>query len=181
MSCFERDAMNRAAKNHERMNVLCSIAGSGLVLGCLLLVPNVAMGSEKKGEPKEEEVLCPEAKTQLEMNGCAYGMYQEEDAELNRVYREILKRYKQDRVFIGKFKAAQRAWIKFRDAQFEAMFPQILDSRGQYNYGSVFPMCSSLYKARLTHSRVEELRAWLDGTEEGDVCSGSLPSKEEKP
>jgi len=108
-------------------------------------------------------------------------MYQEEDAELNRVYREILKRYKQDRVFIGKFKAAQRAWIKFRDAQFEAMFPQILDSREQYNYGSVFPMCPSLYKARLTHSRVEELRAWLEGTEEGDVCSGSLPSKEEKP
>jgi uncharacterized protein YecT (DUF1311 family) len=175
--------MKRAAEHLERRNISWRVAGGGLALGCLLLLTNLAAGSEKKSEPEKEEekVLCPEAKTQLEMNGCAYGMYQEEDTELNRVYREVLKRYKEDHVFIKKFQEAQRAWLKFRDAQFEAMFPQILDSRGQYNYGSVFPMCSSLYKASLTHTRVEEIRAWLEGTEEGDVCSGSLPSKKEEP
>jgi uncharacterized protein YecT (DUF1311 family) len=153
---------------------------SGLVCAWLILIPSVAVGVEKQGKPKEgEEVLCPEAKTQLEMNSCAYGMYQEEDAELNRIYQKIPKKYKDDSVFIKKFREAQRAWLKFRDAQFGAMFPQILDSRGQYNYGSVFPMCAGLYKARLTHLRVEELRLWLDGTEEGDVCSGSLPTKNE--
>jgi uncharacterized protein YecT (DUF1311 family) len=148
----------------------------------LLLVPSFAAEAETKIKPKEEEkVLCPEAKTQLEMNACAQGMYEEEDAELNRIYHEILKKNKKDHVFIKKFQEAQRAWLKFRDAQFAAMFPQILDRRGQYNYGSVLPMCSGLYKARLTHVRVEELRPWLDGAEEGDVCPGSLPLKDDEP
>jgi uncharacterized protein YecT (DUF1311 family) len=158
------------------------LVASGLVCAWLTLIAGAAVGAEKQGEPKEEEKgLCPEAETQLELNACASRMYQEEDAKLNRIYQEILKKYKDDSVFTKKFREAQRAWLKFRDAQFYAMFPQILDSRDQYNYGSVFPMCSGLYKARLTHSRVEELQLWLDGTEEGDVCSGSLPIKNEDP
>jgi uncharacterized protein YecT (DUF1311 family) len=125
-----------------------------------------------------EGFQCSEAKTQVEMNDCASEEFKKEDAELNRVYQEILKKYKDDPVFIKKLREAQQAWLKFRDAQFEARFPHILDSRGQYNYGTVFPMCSSLYKAELTHARTEDLRLWLDGIQEGDVCSGSLPIKE---
>lgn len=155
---------------------------SGLALAWLALTPSVAVAAEKQSNPKEgENEICPGAETQLELNACASGMYKEEDARLNRVYEEILKKFKDDPVFIKKFREAQRAWLKFRDAQFEAMFPQILDSRGQYNYGSVFPMCAGLYKAKLTHSRVEELQLWLDGTEEGDVCSGSVPVKKGDP
>jgi len=156
---------------------------SGLIFVWLFLMTSIAVGAERQGGSKQEEVeeLCPEAQTQLELNACASGMYQEEDAKLNLVYQEILKRFKNDRVFIKKLRAAQRAWLKFRDAQFEAKFPHILDSRGQYNYGAVFPMCNRLYKAELTHERVEELRLWLDGTDEGDVCSGSLPIKDEDP
>lgn len=155
---------------------------SRLVLAWLTLIPNVVVGAEKQGDPKEEEDgLCPGAETQQELNACAAGMYKEEDDKLNRVYQEILKKFKDDTAFIKKFREAQRAWLKFRDAQFEAMFPQILDSRGQYNYGSIFPMCAGLYKAKLTQSRVEELRLWLDGIDEGDVCSGSLPIKKDYP
>lgn len=156
-------------------------AASGVILAWMFLVSNLAVGAQQQGKPQEEAVLCPKAETQLELNACASEMYQKEDEELNRVYQEVLKRYKDDSVFIQKLQKAQQAWIKFRDAQFDAMFPQALNSRGQYNYGSVFPMCTGLYKARLTHLRVEELRLWLDGTDEGDVCSGSLPIKKETP
>lgn len=157
-------------------------ASCGVVLAWLFLLSNAAVGDQQEGKPHEEAAgLCPGAETQLALNDCAAKMHQEEDDELNRIYQEILKKYKADSVFIKKFRQAQQAWIKFRDAQFDAMFPQILDTRGQYNYGSVFPMCASLYKAKLTHLRVEELRLWLDGIEEGDACSGSLPIKEGDP
>ncbi len=139
-----------------------------VALGWLLFVPGAFAGAP-----------CPEASTQVEMNACAHEEFKKEDAELNRVYQEVLKKHKDDLVFIKKFREAQRAWLKFRDAQFEARFPHALDSRGQYNYGSVFPMCASLYKAELTHSRLKELQLWLDGIEEGDACSGSLPVKGE--
>jgi len=153
---------------------------SGLVLGYLFFAANVLVGTETKSDPKEaEESICePEAKSQLDLNACAFKKYQKADAELNRVYREILKKYKNDPVFIKKLRAAQRAWLKFRDAQFEATFPQVLDSHGQYTYGSIFPMCASLYKEELIKSRIKELRLWLDGVEEGELCSGSVPDKE---
>jgi uncharacterized protein YecT (DUF1311 family) len=160
-----------------RNKMLRHIAG-GLVLVCLVLMPSVLVGDERESDPKEKkDVRCAEASTQSEINACAHEDFRKEDDELNRVYREILKKYKDDPVFIKRFRAAQQAWLKFRDAQFEARFPHILNSRGQYNYGSVFPMCDNNYKAELTHSRIEELRLWLDGVEEGDVCAGSLPTK----
>jgi hypothetical protein len=38
-------------------------------------------------------------------------------------------------------------------------------------------MWASLYKTGLTRARIEELRPWLDGVEDGDVCAGSIPWK----
>jgi hypothetical protein len=45
------------------------------------------------------------------------------------------------------------------------------------SYGSVHPMCWSLYKEELTRERLNVLKTWLDGTEEGDVCSGTVKIK----
>jgi uncharacterized protein YecT (DUF1311 family) len=143
-----------------------------LLLGWLSVAPGVPARAEEKREP------CPGANTQVELNDCANAELEKADDELNRIYQKILAKYKGDVVFLGKFREAQRAWLKFRDAQFEARFPYAGTSRERSEYGSVFPMCAGLYKAELTRSRVEELRQWLDGVEEGDACSGSLPIKE---
>jgi uncharacterized protein YecT (DUF1311 family) len=96
------------------------------------------------------------------------------DSELTKVYEEVLGKYKSDPEFIGKLKAAQRAWIQFRDAHLEARFPKE-DKRAEY--GSVYPVCAGQILAELTEARTKQLRAWLDGTVEGDACSGSIGRK----
>ena len=61
--------------------------------------------------------------TQLEMNQEAAKNFKEADKELNSVYNQILKEYQADTKFITNLKVAQRAWIKFRDAEMNAVFP----------------------------------------------------------
>lgn len=51
------------------------------------------------------------------------------------------------------------------------MFPHADEPR---YYGSVFPMCANGFKTQLTLERVSFLKKWLIGSEEGDVCSGSI-------
>lgn len=119
----------------------------------------------------EEPKSCLEtAMTQMDMNKCAGVGYKEADAELNRVYKRIKAIYKDNVLFLDKLKTAQLAWIKLRDADFDLQYPHKNEPR---YYGSVFPMCAASYKARLTLHRVEFLKQWLVGVEEGDVCSGS--------
>jgi uncharacterized protein YecT (DUF1311 family) len=109
--------------------------------------------------------------TQYELNEAENQKYLKADKELNEVYGKILKEYKNDSAFLSKLKIAQNLWIKFRDAEMNAIFPEE-DERAYY--GSVFPMCWSIQITKLTKERTEALRKWLIGVEEGDVCSGSV-------
>lgn len=136
------------------------------VLTCVCLLLPLAARAQKPVESCFEK-----ANTQLESNECAAKEYSAADAELNRVYKAILEKYKKDPLFIDKLRATQRAWLAYRDAEIDAKYPHAAE--GSY-YGSIFPMCDSLYKAQLTQERVEKLREWLDGAEEGDACSGSV-------
>jgi uncharacterized protein YecT (DUF1311 family) len=91
---------------------------------------------------------------------------------MNRVYTAILSKYANDRTFIKKFKAAQRAWLVFRDAEVAANYPDA-DSGGAI--ASVTAMCADTTIAELTRQRTRELKSWLKGPMEGDVCASSLP------
>ena len=113
--------------------------------------------------------------TQSEMNQEAAKNFKKADKELNSVYNQILKEYQADTKFITNLKVAQRAWIKFRDAEMNALFPE---EDTQVQYGSVFPMCWSTAITDLTNERVKKLKVWLNGIEEGDMCSGSIKIKE---
>lgn len=114
------------------------------------------------------------AQTQMELSGDANTDYQNADKELNAVYKKVAKEYKDDAAFIAALKASEKAWIKLRDAQVKMKFPE--DEPGYY--GSDYPMCVSAYMAELTRARTKELQQWLDGVEEGDVCAGSMKTKE---
>jgi hypothetical protein len=46
------------------------------------------------------------------------------------------------------------------------------------NYGSVWPMCYNLEKAEMARQRTKELRTWLTGVGEGEVCAGSIKDPE---
>jgi len=113
--------------------------------------------------------------TQSELNANAKEKYDATDKELNQVYNSILKEYKSDTVFIKNLKKSQKLWIQFRDSEMQVKYP----SREPGYYGSVHPMCWSMYKEELTRERIKKLKIWLDGIEEGDVCSGSVKTKDQ--
>jgi uncharacterized protein YecT (DUF1311 family) len=96
-------------------------------------------------------------------------LYEKTDAELNKVYQKVLQVYQTDAVFVEKMKKSQRAWIAFRDAHLDSLYPAE-DSR---EYGSMFGMCHCQSQTEITQKRIAELQVWLDGVEEGG-CAGSI-------
>jgi uncharacterized protein YecT (DUF1311 family) len=127
------------------------------------------------GNPPSEESQPPrsphQGDTQRDVNDQARADYKAADREMNRVYTAVLSKYAKDATFIAKLKAAQRAWLVFRDADMAANYP---DPDPQSAYGSAYPMCMSRNATELTRQRTEQLKVWLKGTEEGDICAGSV-------
>jgi uncharacterized protein YecT (DUF1311 family) len=111
--------------------------------------------------------------SQSELNHEACGKYKKADVELNRIYRQILRDYAADKNFIQKMRLAQRAWVAFRDAHVNSIYPD----PGPQAYGSVNPMCRCAILEQLTNDRISTLSGWTDGTPEGDVCAGSQKVK----
>lgn len=98
------------------------------------------------------------AKTQAEMNACANKEAVRVDAELNNVYGALLSKAESQPEAIAKIKAAERAWIAYRDAYIEAMYPA---KDKQTEYGSVYPTEADLLRAKLTKQQVTALRELL--------------------
>lgn len=113
------------------------------------------------------------SQTQGEMNAAEHKNYLKADAELNSVYKMILLENKEDTAFLVNLKASQKIWMKFRDAEMKMKYPK----NEEGIYGSVLPMCWSIYLTGLTNNRIETLKEWLEVTEEGDVCAGSVKRK----
>src|ERR1044072_2328755 len=114
------------------------------------------------------------AQTQARMNQDACRAYQAADAEMNKVYQQVLSEYKSETVFIQKFKAAQRLWVAFRDAHVESLYP---NANKLAEYGSIYPTCRCSALTEITTARTELLKRWIKGGEEGDTCSGSIKIK----
>lgn len=90
------------------------------------------------------------------------------DAVLNGNYQRIIKdrAYSSDKLFLARFKAAQRAWLKFRDAETETLVPHEKNDKAR------------LYaRAKLTEDRSQQLLKWIMGVDEGDVYAGSIKVK----
>jgi len=114
------------------------------------------------------------AQTQSRTNQDACRKYEETDAEMNKVYQQVLTEYKKDTAFILKLKAAQRLWVAFRNAHVESLYPK---PNKLAAYGSTHPTCRCLAMTEITASRIEALKRWITGGEEGDTCSGSIRTK----
>ena len=115
------------------------------------------------------------SQTQAEMNKEAYAEFNESDKRLNEIYKTILSEYKTDTIFVENLKKSQRIWLKFRDAEMEMKYPNYPEKI----YGSIHPTCRAFYLKELTDKRIETLNIWIGGTEEGDVCNGSVKIIEE--
>ena len=111
------------------------------------------------------------AQSQTALNMKAYDDYKKSDKELNGIYQQILKQYAKQTQFIKNIKNAQRLWVQLRDADLAAKYPE------PGTYGSVAPMCESIYLEDLTRERIKHLKVWITGIEEGEVCLGSVKTK----
>jgi uncharacterized protein YecT (DUF1311 family) len=100
-----------------------------------------------------KEPDCDDARTQLEMNLCALRQYEAADAEMNRAYSRL--RAAVDAEERAALLAAQRAWLRFRDAHcaYEAA-----GVRG----GSMAPMVHSGCMAETTRERTRQLKNALE-------------------
>lgn len=98
------------------------------------------------------------AKTQADLNDCANQEAKRADAALNSVYSKLLSKAAEKPEAIAKIKAAEKAWIAYRDAYIDAMYPA---KDKQAEYGSMYPMEADLLFARLTRQQVASLNALL--------------------
>ena len=98
------------------------------------------------------------------------------DEQLNLVYRLVMNEYAEDQRFTTSLREAQRAWITFRDLHVESRYP---GEDKLAEYGSAYFECRCLEMAELTERRTEQLKRWLEGIEEGDVCRGSIRMNQE--
>ena len=88
------------------------------------------------------------------MNQCASDEAKRADDELNRVYRALLSK-ESDPDGVAKIKKAEGAWIAYRNASLQAMWP-VKDKQAEY--GPIYPMKVNLLRATLTRRQIVALR-----------------------
>lgn len=104
---------------------------------------------------------CDNATTQAELTECSALAYQSADAELNEAYQVLVNQLSNNVASLEKLRAAQRAWIGFRDA--ECAFES-----SAVEGGSAQPMVRNGCLERLTEARTEALQEHAS-CEEGDL------------
>jgi len=103
-----------------------------------LLIPGAAGAQDK----------IPRAETQSGMNEAAGKDYAKADAEMTRAYKKLIAGLEVETQ--AKLRAAQRQWLKFRDAEAEFRSMKV---RG----GSIYPMVYARNLTALTQVRTKEL------------------------
>jgi uncharacterized protein YecT (DUF1311 family) len=93
------------------------------------------------------------AQTQTEMNQTAYNNFKKADAELNKVYKKVMKilNEKEKQLMIK----AQKDWLKFRDSHCKFEIEQ-------YDGGSIQPLIQSTCLTERTKARIRDLKAILN-------------------
>jgi uncharacterized protein YecT (DUF1311 family) len=105
-------------------------------------------------ESTEYQACDAKATTQYGINRCASEEAARVDAELNRVYRTLVAKRKDDAAAVEKLKKFERAWIAYRDACFGAAYP----AANKQQYGSIYPMEVDLLGAKLTRQQIGVLQ-----------------------
>jgi uncharacterized protein YecT (DUF1311 family) len=110
---------------------------------------------------------CDLATTQLDMNQCSSEQYGKADVRLNALYTKLTRwlekekaadqpkrgtgRKEHNQTAIQKLRAAERAWVQYRDLHCDA-------ARDQFEGGSMSPMVWSDCMTKITEHRIDELK-----------------------
>ncbi|WP_158298190.1 lysozyme inhibitor LprI family protein [Sulfurovum sp. NBC37-1] len=95
---------------------------------------------------------------QSAMNICAAEDYHKANRLLNTTYKQLLDIHKKDKTFTSNLIVAQKAWIKFRDAEVK-MILTYADQPG--NYGSMNSLLWSMEMLSLTEQRIKVLQGYI--------------------
>ena len=99
--------------------------------------------------PPQPAAVPAQPETQMELNMAADQAFKKADAALNIVYKQLLNQL--DAEGKTKLQAAQRLWLKYRDAECES-------ESDDYRGGSILPMIYSECAERVTKARTAELK-----------------------
>ena len=145
---------------------------AGWLASVILLAATVV--SAQQGQKSDvAQHACDQAQTQAEMTQCAGEQYHKADTRLNAIYRKLLDSMQKDlsqaqsapkdadlvkhsEEAIEKLKAAEKAWIQYRDLHCEA-------ARHQFEGGSMSPMIRASCMEQTTLDRIEELKSAYEG------------------
>lgn len=105
-------------------------------------------------------IQCKEDGNQMQMNQCAYVDFQKADKALNKVYKALRNKKKNDKAYLVNLKTSQRLWIKFRDAELDLIFTCETGDKRQC-FGSMYPLLYNSEKAAITQQRVKGLENYL--------------------
>ena len=115
-----------------------------LIILCFLMTTNARAQNQQTPDP------CDNAQSTVDLGDCVGKEYKEADAELNRVYKQLMASL-EDREYEALLKTAQQAWLKYRDAHcdFEAF-----QNRG----GTIYPVVQRSCLTAMTRARTKELQ-----------------------
>ena len=81
------------------------------------------------------------------------------DKTLNKLYKQIIKEFYKDSLFLSKLKISQRNWMKFRDSEIQLLYPE-LDVKNEMQNGNKY-LFRSL--TQITNERNVTLKKWILG------------------
>jgi len=106
---------------------------------------------------KDFDACSKKANTQDEMHVCASEEALRADREMNITYRQVLATVSNEQA-AAEIRASQEAWMAYRDAYMQAMFPA--DDKIA-EYGTLFFLEVNLVRADLTRQHTRELTELL--------------------
>jgi uncharacterized protein YecT (DUF1311 family) len=122
-----------------------------MVVWLLFTVAPTQKAAQNKPAPPEQD--CAQANSQFELNECTGKQYHKADTRLNSLYARIGTDLQkdQDKSALDKLRAAERAWIQYRDLHCDA-------ARNQFAGGSIAPTIWATCMTMVTEHRIEELQ-----------------------
>lgn len=96
---------------------------------------------------------------QAGLNECYGNAFKKADAELNKLYKEIEARLKDDADTTKLLVTAQKAWVAYRDGECDFQ-----TAGGGSDVGMAYPICQTA----ITQSRIDDFKGYLK-CEEGDM------------
>jgi uncharacterized protein YecT (DUF1311 family) len=116
----------------------------------------VIIGCRSYGQDSTEYRTCVDkSQSQSQLNKCASDEAARADLELSSAYKGFLAKIAGDSLAIAKVRESERAWLRYRDAYIEAVYPA---KDKQLAYGTEYPMDVDILSAKLTREHLVALK-----------------------